>query len=192
MTYAAFALVALLALVLIYQYTLGSSARQTMERFSDSSSMDTLVLMYMNGCGWCEKLMPTWDRFADMQDGKGVVFKKYEAKEAGGAKYKHHVTGYPTILLVKGSSGAIVKFEGERSIDGMRAFLQENGVHIVERFARRVEGGAAKMLKNAGNTVKKNNQSGEEHTKSIGNKAGMNLKEEEAKKSPALKSRATS
>jgi thiol-disulfide isomerase/thioredoxin len=167
---AAFGLIAVLVLILIYKYTIAPPGRMQ-EPYTDASE-DTLVLLYMTGCGWCEKLMPTWDEFAEENDGKGLNFKKLEAKEPGAAKYKSHVTGYPTILLVKGSTGEIVKFEGARTVTGFKKFLKDNGVSVIERFVRRPESGSAKTLSKAKNTVTKHTNDPEQTAK-ISNSAGV-------------------
>ena len=178
MTYAAFALVAVLALTLIYQYMVRPAAASagggTREGYYAEES--ALILMHMTGCGWCDRLMPTWDSFAQRYDGKGLRFKKFEAKDEAGAKYKAHVAGFPTILLEK-ADGTIVKFEGDRSVEGMKSFLRANGVSILEGFAgaRRVQGGASKQWKETKTTVASNSGS-KEQTDEMSKNAGMKLK----------------
>ena len=76
---------------------------------------------------------PQWDAFVtkygpSMADG-GVSTASYERKDPAAAAFK--VDGYPTVLLVSGAS--VTKFEGERTPEGLIAFVRENGHAIGSR-----------------------------------------------------------
>jgi thiol-disulfide isomerase/thioredoxin len=92
----------------------------------------TLVFLYMNGCGWCERFNPTWDEFKTKHEGH-VDMVKIERGDPTSKKYAEYVSGYPTILLVT-SDEKVLKFSGERTIQGLEEFLTNNGVEIRESF----------------------------------------------------------
>ena len=131
MLIAAFAILALLAATLVYQYMVASALSRSSERFASSpdAAPYTLVYLYMNGCGWCERFKPHW---AEIENGRaaelasmGVATAKFERSEAGAKAYASAVQGYPTILLVR-PDGSTVKFEGERTPDEVVAFVGRN------------------------------------------------------------------
>eukprot|EP00798_Chlamydomonas_sp_ICE-L_P017296 gene17296-biopygen26212 len=106
----------------------------------------TLVLLHMDGCGWCERFMPVWEEMKTKHGKGGVTMLKYERSDPAAKKYLPHATGFPTILLDKGSG--VQKFSGERTVEGLEAFLKANGVSLLltskESFA---EGEAAAIKK---------------------------------------------
>lgn len=138
------------------------------EGFVSARAQAELVFLHMDGCGWCVRFMPQWQAFASMYgeqlEGLGVAVVDYESRSPEAAKYKAHVTGYPTVLYVRGST--VVRFEGERTPQGLVAFLAQQGVRVREGFeTERVKGGAAVMMDDAKSTVKEGNPSEEERAK---------------------------
>lgn len=124
---AAFVIVALLAATLVYQYALRPmAAARRAEGFAAASEKRQLVYLHMNGCGWCQRFTPVWDAFV-VENGEalkaaGVTPLKLERKEAGAAAFADSVEGYPTVLLVA-QGGGTTKFEGERTNEGLKAFV---------------------------------------------------------------------
>ncbi len=174
MMYAAFALVSVLALTLVYQFMV-RPATSRMERFYEAAGPSELIFMHMNGCGWCVRFMPDWDAFASKYGAAfaevNLTVRKIEASERAASKYKEHVRGYPTVLLIK-SGGAVVKFEGERTAAGLISFVQENGISMREGFTTRLVSGGGKQMA-ASTKVVKNNSGSAEQTHNIGKSAGM-------------------
>ena len=140
MIIAAFALLALLALVLVYQYAFVvlRALRVSPEGFDGKPSgpppvQARLVFLHMDGCGHCDRFKPQWDAF-DSQYGdglkaSGVVLESYERADPEASEFKGSVNGYPTVLLVKvpaGSASPIV-FQGDRTPEGLAGFLKDNG-----------------------------------------------------------------
>jgi hypothetical protein len=159
MLLAAFAILVLLAVTLIYQYLVkarsppqegfkSKSKRGSYKTRGGSESFDvpsdlrqgsnsaasapsaTLVFLYMNGCGWCEKFKPEWDRFSSTYGpslaANGVALVSYERSDAGAKQYDNYVQGYPTVLLAK-SDGNVTVFQGDRTPQGLAEFLKQNG-----------------------------------------------------------------
>lgn len=150
----AFAILVLLALTLIYQYLIvqrvppatkpqegfkgSSSSKKASEAFGvpsgsstgiDKQPSATLVFLYMNGCGWCEKFKPQWDQFVATYGtslaANGVAVVSYERSDPNAKQYDEYVKGYPTVLLVTSS---VIVFQGERTSHGLADFLQKNGL----------------------------------------------------------------
>jgi thiol-disulfide isomerase/thioredoxin len=178
MIYAAFALLAVIVTVLAYQYMVRPAMN---ERFSSPPSR--LVFLHMTGCGWCVRFMPTWDAFVRQYEPAlkkvDVQVLKLEASDPAAAEYQ--VRSYPTVLLVK-SDGTNVKFDGERTIEGLQKFLLSNGIILpfaaAEGFANRPESGGQKIMSDARSSVK-NNTGDPNVTSNMGKGAGMKTKKEE-------------
>lgn len=147
MLVAAFVVLLLLALALFYQYFLaaripeGFKSKGKTESFDgpseskdskDSSKGSKLVFLYMNGCGWCEKFKPQWDTFSSTYAASLATNKielgYYERNDERAKQYDGHAKGYPTVLLVK--SDKVTVFEGDRTPEGLVAFLNENGFTV--------------------------------------------------------------
>ena len=86
----------------------------------------TIVFMHMKGCGWCERFQPEWDAFVAQHRAslaaRGVAVVDYERSDERAKKYSAHVSGYPTVLSVDASTGAVKVFEGERTVAGLVDF----------------------------------------------------------------------
>ena len=94
-----------------------------LENFENPTS---LVYFHMNGCGYCKKFNPVWDKFASSYKGN-LKIEKFEREEAGEDMLKKYdVQGFPTILLLDGKGNKSV-FDGERTVKGLASFAN-NGV----------------------------------------------------------------
>ena len=81
-----------------------------------------LVYFHMNGCGHCKKFTPVWDQFASSYNGN-LNIRKVERADAANELQQYQVQGFPTILLLDGNGGK-KEFQGERTIQGLEAFIQ--------------------------------------------------------------------
>ena len=139
MVYIAFGLLTVLALAIVYKTVLAPPRRSPYESFQDAAASaapaakkadSKIVFMYMTGCGWCEKMRPHWDSFkttnADRLRALGVTAAAYERSDPAAAALKEHVDGYPTVLFVASDGKTVTKFEGERTPEGLLAFVEKN------------------------------------------------------------------
>jgi thioredoxin-related protein len=135
MVYIAFGLLTVLALAIVYKTVLSPPRRSPYESFEDAAAIpkkadSKIVFMYMTGCGWCEKMRPHWDSFkttnADRLRALGVTAAAYERSDPAAAALKEHVDGYPTVLFVASDGKTVTKFEGERTPEGLLAFVEKN------------------------------------------------------------------
>ena len=81
-----------------------------------------LVYFYMDGCGHCKKFSPVWDQFASSYNGN-LNIRKVERNNAGDELNQYQIQGFPTVLLLDGNGGK-KEFQGERTIQGLEAFIQ--------------------------------------------------------------------
>ena len=136
MMIAAFALLAVLAIVLVIK-AMSSPIRQGFATQQQSGTK--LVFLYMTGCGWCDKFKPTWQAFLATQ-GKnmaaaGVTPVSYERSDPAAAAFKDSVSGYPTLLLADASNDSVIAtFKGDRTLEGLASFLRSNGIQLPEGF----------------------------------------------------------
>jgi hypothetical protein len=134
MVYIAFGLLTVLALAIVYKTVLSPPRRSPYESFEEAAipkkADSKIVFMYMTGCGWCEKMRPHWDSFkttnADRLRALGVTAAAYERSDPAAAALKEHVDGYPTVLFVASDGKTVTKFEGERTPEGLLAFVEKN------------------------------------------------------------------
>ena len=83
----------------------------------------TFVKFYTPWCGHCKKLAPVWGQLAETH--KEYNIAKLDCTIFEDVCMRYEVKGYPTLLLIK-PNGEKVKYPGERSMDSLVKFLQEN------------------------------------------------------------------
>jgi len=87
------------------------------------SGNDVFVKFYAPWCGHCKSLAPIWQDLAtELKDVDGLVIGKFDAtlNEAEGVE----IQSFPTLKLY--SNGQVIDFNGDRSAEGLKAFLKEN------------------------------------------------------------------
>lgn len=154
MIYAAFVILALLALTLVYVYFLRPAvmAPAAGERFQPPPARERfaeqarLVYVYMDGCGWCERFTPVWASFVDEYGERlalaGVAAERVEAADPRAEGLG--VASFPTVLLVAPGRPA-AKFEGERTVAGLADFCAEHGA-LPEGFLAATDDGERRRI----------------------------------------------
>ena len=84
-----------------------------------------LLLMRMDGCGYCEKLQPEWDKFASDND-TSITTRHVEKSEDPSLIEKHGVSGYPTILLLDSNGEKLDTYSGKRTASGLLDYCRQN------------------------------------------------------------------
>jgi len=84
-----------------------------------------LLLLHMEGCGHCVKLMPEWDKFTKMND-TPITTKAVEKDDDRSLVKKHDVKGFPTILLIDSKGDKLKTYNGDRTAKGLLDFCQQN------------------------------------------------------------------
>lgn len=100
-----------------------------MEAYKDAKASERryrLVYLHMNGCVYCRKFDPVWKEFknlyaSQLRNEKGVHLASFEAGDREALKF--NVTGYPTVLLVRGKNEVVKVFKGERTVANLKKFV---------------------------------------------------------------------
>ncbi|KAF8897574.1 protein disulfide isomerase [Infundibulicybe gibba] len=102
---------------------------QQFEEVVFDDSKDVFVEFYASWCGHCKRLKPTWDslgdKYASIKD--RLVIAKMDAPENDlPASVPFRVTGFPTLKFKPAGSKEFVDYEGDRSLENLVAFVEEN------------------------------------------------------------------
>jgi len=87
---------------------------------------DVLVEFYAPWCGHCKKLTPIYDELAEsLADRTDILVAKMDAT----ANELEHtkIESFPTIKLYKKGDNTVVEYNGERTLEGMKKFLESGG-----------------------------------------------------------------
>ena len=76
---------------------------------------------YMNGCTYCKKLDPTWNKITQTYKGN-VTLVKLERQQAGSDLDRYSIQGFPTIILTD-EEGNHKTYEGDRSANDILKFI---------------------------------------------------------------------
>jgi thioredoxin-related protein len=96
------------------------------ENMNDNESgSKSLVFFHMNGCGHCDKFMPTWEEVKSEYSG-AITLTDKESASATSDIEKFKIKGFPTILLVDSNNNKIKEYNGDRSKSDVMKFLKDN------------------------------------------------------------------
>ena len=84
-----------------------------------------LLLLHMDGCYYCKKLMPEWTKFLGIND-TSIQPRAVEKEEDRSLVKKYNVTGFPTILLLDENGAKLKTYEGERTASGLLNFCKQH------------------------------------------------------------------
>ena len=103
------------------------------------SNKNVFVEFYAPWCGHCKALAPTWDELGKKVEGRDdIMIAKMEA--TSNSVDRVQVRSYPTLILFKGTVSNQIKYDkGDRSLDGLTAFLEEKGIKITEQKEKKDE-----------------------------------------------------
>lgn len=103
--------------IIYYIYIL--KMKPKMESFGNPASC---TYYYMHNCGHCKRFTPEWDNFVQSYTGP-VRLRKVEMNDAGSDIEKYNIKGFPTVIMVD-DNGETKQFDGPRTVEGLRAFVQ--------------------------------------------------------------------
>ena len=85
-----------------------------------------LLLIHMDGCGHCVRLMPHW-KAASNENTTSIKMRALERKDTSASDIikTNKVTGFPTILLMSGGK-KIDTYTGPRTKDGLLSYCKKN------------------------------------------------------------------
>jgi len=85
----------------------------------------SLLLLHMEGCSHCVKLMPEWDKFTNMNN-TSITAKAVEKDDDRALVKRYGVQGFPTILLLDSNGKKLDTYSGDRNAQGLLAYCQQN------------------------------------------------------------------
>lgn len=83
---------------------------------------DKVILFYADWCGYCQQLMPIWNKVKKNLKDK-VNFEEYNHEAKFDTK-KYTILGYPTIMVEKG--GKLTLFSDMRTEEKLTSFIKDN------------------------------------------------------------------
>ena len=128
----------LLGIILLNQ-VVGSCRREGLTTLSNEASVPSssnsdsekeLVYFYMPSCGHCKKFTPTWIEF-ESQNTSPIKTRKINSETTNEEEQtllkKMQIKGFPTVMLIDvKTQEKIVTYEGDRTIEGLTNFCQQN------------------------------------------------------------------
>jgi len=99
------------------------------DQIVNDPSKDVLLEFYAPWCGHCKKLSPIYEELGiSLKDSHpNVVIAKVDAT-ANDVSPKFGIKGFPTIKFFKGDNKTPIDYEGDRSLEDMKKFIEENTV----------------------------------------------------------------
>jgi len=85
----------------------------------------SLLLLHMEGCPHCVKLMPEWDKFTKMNN-TSITTKAVEKDDDRALVKRYGVEGFPTILLLDSNGKKLDTYNGPRNAQGLLDYCQQN------------------------------------------------------------------
>ena len=84
-----------------------------------------LLLLHMEGCPHCVRLLPEWDNFTKMND-TNITTKSVERNDDQALVKRYGVKGFPTILLLDENGDKLKTYDGPRTVQGLLDFCHQN------------------------------------------------------------------
>ena len=89
------------------------------------SGKNVMMEFYAPWCGHCKKLAPVWDELGTaFADSDKIVVAKMDATANDVPDSRFDVKGFPTLVFIT-AEGEIVKYDGGRTIEDLKKFVQE-------------------------------------------------------------------
>ncbi len=120
-------LLGILALILVIFKLYGSTILGFQNQYD--VSVDQLIIVKASWCGHCKRAMPDFERLVSASpitksDGSAVTVRMLDDAENKDEVQNLNVKGFPTILY-QSADGSISNYNGERSYDGITAFIRQ-------------------------------------------------------------------
>lgn len=88
------------------------------------TSRPTLVLFYASWCGHCKRLIPAWNTMAPTVSKTQLAnIVAVEADTHPNIMSEYGVSGYPTVIMFRGSKSKKEPYKGDRSAESFIKFV---------------------------------------------------------------------
>jgi hypothetical protein len=87
---------------------------------------NNLTYYHMEGCPYCQKFDPIWEQVIDKVPSESCIKTCRKINSKDSEIGKNGVSGFPTIMLCDENNNKVVEFSGERSVDALVKFCNEN------------------------------------------------------------------
>ena len=120
-------LLGILALILVIFKLYGASILGFQNQYN--VGVDQLLIVKASWCGHCKRAMPDFERLVSASpitksDGSSVTVRLLDDAEDKAEISNLNVKGFPTILY-RSADGSLSNYNGERSYDGITAFVMQ-------------------------------------------------------------------
>lgn len=87
---------------------------------------NNLTYYSMEGCPYCEKFNPLWEEVKEKVTSETCIktCRKIDSKDTETSK--NGVSGFPTIMLCDENNNKVLEYSGERNVESLVAFCNEN------------------------------------------------------------------
>ena len=94
--------------------------------FNNSNKTPIFVNFNTTWCYWSKKLLPTWKKLEIDMSNKDINILDIKCDKENNEELckRYQINGYPTIKLINGNN--IIDYEGNRSLEDMRNFIESN------------------------------------------------------------------
>ncbi len=103
-----------------------------MQALGFGKKADSVVLVHSKGCGHCKRMMPAWKKAKDAANAPHKVID-VEASDIQQGKVPQvarkaaaEVKSYPTIKAVDEHGNTVSEYEGDRSAQSLKAFMDKH------------------------------------------------------------------
>lgn len=86
----------------------------------------SLLLLHMDGCPHCVKLMPIWKEFVSTNKTSILTKDVEKSNDTNNLSEKYGVNGFPTILLLDDKGDKLDTYKGDRTVEGLINYCKKN------------------------------------------------------------------
>lgn len=137
------------------------------------------VKFYMTGCIHCENVKPTWESLVSelKDDTRNLSLINVNSNALNDIKWSKvgEVQGYPTIMMVYDGGNLFKMYEGDRSLEDMKKFIDDF-------LNEGMSGGGRRVRRKRNNKSKFYKKSNKRKTKSRYTRMTMNMRSSKSRK----------
>jgi thiol-disulfide isomerase/thioredoxin len=112
----------------LYQFVVNQNSQDIDDTYNENNNIKNnntnkkIVLYHAEWCGHCKNFLPVWKQFVKQYPEINV--EDIECSNEGNKSKCANIEGFPTVILFKDDQQ--IQYNGERTIDGLLNFVQNN------------------------------------------------------------------